>query len=300
MPDYVRFLPAPLRDGLAEPTSTWWQWRADVRVHVARVVRPDAPARVVLAHGAGAYSAVMAPLVCAVVGDRAELVMPDLPLFGRTEVCDRSSVTYQDWIDLLCDLIRSEADGRPTVLLGGSIGGMLAYEVAGRLGPDVVHASIVTCLLDPADPQALAATANSLSMAKMMPTLLRLLRPWSRRLWVKIRWLAKADRLSTDPELGEEFLNDPLGADAPVPLSFIDSWVHHPHLDPGTYPGPPLVLAHPADDIWSRPEISARFLARLSSPTRFRLLHSCGHFPMEQPGLNQLNDEIERLVGAPA
>ncbi|NKX52715.1 alpha/beta hydrolase, partial [Arthrobacter deserti] len=34
----------------------------------------------------------------------------------------------------LCDFVAAEDDGRPLVLLGASIGGMLAYEVAATTG----------------------------------------------------------------------------------------------------------------------------------------------------------------------
>lgn len=54
----------------------------------------------------------------------------------------------------LCDFVETEDDGRPLILLGASIGGMIAYEVAERSG--LVTEVAATCLLDPRDKQVRA------------------------------------------------------------------------------------------------------------------------------------------------
>ncbi|PRC55032.1 alpha/beta hydrolase, partial [Mycobacterium sp. ITM-2017-0098] len=76
------------------------------------------------------------PAAAVAAGDGVDVLAPDLPLYGDTVEPDPSRVRYDDWVDLLCDLVRAEraADPRPLVLFGASMGGMLAYEVAARTG----------------------------------------------------------------------------------------------------------------------------------------------------------------------
>ena len=53
----------------------------------------------------------------------------------------------------------------------------------------------------------------------------------------------------------------------------------------------PVVLAHPADDRWTSPELSEPFLTSMEKvPTRLVLLERAGHFPVEEPGREQLDD----------
>ncbi|GAA3167799.1 hypothetical protein GCM10020255_054430 [Rhodococcus baikonurensis] len=144
---------------MPEPTTTWWEWNGNT-VHVARAVVPDAPVRVLGIHGAGGYSGALWPFAGIGVKLGAEVLFPDLPLYGDTVVGDPAGVRYEQWVELLCDLVRAEkaADDRPLVLLGASIGGLLAYEVAARTG--LADAVVATCLLDPSNPSARAAAAR--------------------------------------------------------------------------------------------------------------------------------------------
>lgn len=60
----------------------------------------------------------------------------------------------------------------------------------------------------------------------------------------------------------------------------------------GSISQPPVILLHPGEDRWTAPELSERFLARLGGPTRAARLRGCGHFPVEEPGFQQLLDEV--------
>lgn len=59
--DYQAHFPEALRctpDSL--PTEEHWRWRG-LDVHLDRLAMPDAPAKIIVLHGAGAYGRVMAP-----------------------------------------------------------------------------------------------------------------------------------------------------------------------------------------------------------------------------------------------
>ena len=299
--EYAAFVPDRYLGTMVEPTTTWFQWR-DVRVHVARAVVPDAAARVMVIHGGGGYSGALWPAAAVAAGEGVEVLAPDLPLYGDTVVPDPAAVRYDDWVDLLCDLVRAERanDDRPLILFGASMGGMLAYEVAARTGD--VAAVMATCLLDVSDPAARAAATRFAWMGRPAPSLLKAVDPVVGRVMLPIRWLADMLAMSSDPALARLCASDPRGGGARVPLGFLASWMAYRHTPPEAYSGAPVTLVAPAADAWTPPELSIAFLQRISGPTRMVMLERCGHFPIEEPGLGQLRGAAQRVLNevAPA
>ena len=283
---YAEFLPARYVENLAPPTSTWWPWRGN-RVHIARAPAPGADVRMMLIHGGGGYSGALWPVATVAAGG-VDVLAPDLPLYGDTVVAQPSRVRYQDWVALLTDLVRAEraADPRPLILFGASMGGMLAYEVAARTGQ--VAAVVATCLLDVSDPAARAAATRYPFLGRPAPAVLRALDPALGRLRVPIRWLADMTQMSTDPALSRLCAADPRGGGASVPLGFVSSWMSFRHIAPEDFTAAPVTLVAPTADTWTPPELSIRFLQRVSAPTTLVTLENCGHYPIEEPGLDQL------------
>ena len=283
---YAEFLPARYVENLAPPTSTWWPWRGN-RVHIARAPAPGADVRMMLIHGGGGYSGALWPVATVAAGG-VDVLAPDLPLYGDTVVAQPSLVRYQDWVALLTDLVRAEraADPRPLILFGASMGGMLAYEVAARTGQ--VAAVVATCLLDVSDPAARAAATRYPFLGRPAPAVLRALDPALGRLRVPIRWLADMTQMSTDPALSRLCAADPRGGGASVPLGFVSSWMSFRHIAPEDFTAAPVTLVAPTADTWTPPELSIRFLQRVSAPTTLVTLENCGHYPIEEPGLDQL------------
>ena len=103
-----------------------------------------------LVHGAGGNSAAMRPYAAHLSELGACVTVPDLPGYGRTTIAHPERVRYADWQQHMVDLVRQENDGRPLVLMGASMGGMLAYDAAAATG--LASHLIVTCLLDPREP----------------------------------------------------------------------------------------------------------------------------------------------------
>lgn len=293
--DYSKFMPDRYTDHMPAPTPTWWEWNGNT-VHVARAVVPDAPVRVLGIHGAGGYSGALWPFAGIGVKLGAEVLFPDLPLYGDTVVADPAGVRYEQWVDLLCDLVRAEkaADDRPLVLLGASIGGLLAYEVAARTG--LADAVVATCLLDPSDPSARAAAARFGPMGVYGAPLMRRTERLVGRIRVPIRWVADVANMSSNRELATLCATDPRGGGVRVPLGFLSSYFSFEHTAPEAFRTTPVLLTHPADDRWTPPELSLQFLRRINAPTEFVMLDGCGHFPVEEPGLTQFHDAVDTLL----
>lgn len=293
--DYAEFVPATYAANMTAPTSTWWQWRGR-RVHIARAIVPDAAVRVMVIHGGGGYSGALWPVAAVAAGEGVDVLAPDLPLYGDTEAADPSAVRYDDWVDLLRDLVRLEraSDPRPLVLFGASMGGLLAYEVAARTG--LVAAVVATCLLDMSDPEARAGATRFAWMGRPAPALLRTIEPVLGGIRLPIRWLADMANMSSDPRLSRLCASDPRGGGVRVPLGFLSSWMNFRHTAPEDFDAAPVTLVAPAADKWTRPELSIRFLQRISAPTTLIMLDNCGHFPIEEPGLTRMREAMRATV----
>lgn len=272
-----------------------WAWR-DCRIHIATATAANAPVRVLAIHGAGGHSGALWPFAALAAERGAEVIFPDMPLYGRTEVPTPNNVRYADWIDMLCDLVVAERarDSRPLVLFGASMGGMLAYEVAARTGE--VADVIATCLLDPSDATARSHAARYGPVGRHAPALLKFAVPAFGKVRVPVRWLMDIGKMSLDPELSRTCADDPLGGGVSVPLAFLASFLSFRHRAPEEYAGPKVTLVHPAADTWTPPESSIAFLRRIPVPTALVMLDGCGHFPVEEPGLSQLVATMEDIA----
>ncbi|WP_280304434.1 alpha/beta hydrolase [Nocardia neocaledoniensis] len=293
---YQRFLPPRSRAAaVTEPESTWWHWRGR-RVHVARARREDAPVRLLALHGAGGHAGLLWPLLGAAAGEGISVAALDFPLYGDTVEPRPRRVRYRDWVELVCDFVRAETadDDRPLVVFGASMGGLLGYEAAARTGR-IAHV-VATCLLDPADPEARRAAARWDRLGALPAGPLGAAGALTGGLRVPIRWLVDMANMSLDPALARHCATDPRGGGVRVPVGFLVDYLRFTHTAPESFTAAPVTLVHPAEDRWTPPELSARFLRRVAAPTRAVLLDGCGHFPVEEPGVTQLADTLREIV----
>ena len=296
MNQYASFLPQTRKDSLIPPVSEWWPWRKHL-VHLFRIHDVNAPVRLLVVHGAGAHGGALWPIASLLAGRRIDLTAVDLPLYGRTVTESRGTVTYEDWVALLVDLIAYEDDGRPVILLGASLGGFLSVEAAAR--SHMVAAVVATCLLDPTESDARSAMTRFGSLALAFVPLLRLVRGPLARIPVRISWIANLRNMGRDPNLGRLCANDARGGGAWVPLGFLASYMQHPHSQARTK-RVPVHLMHPELDEWTPVALSESTLQTLPGPTTSQLLRSCGHFPLEEPGLQDLLNGIEEVAAGAA
>jgi alpha-beta hydrolase superfamily lysophospholipase len=201
-------------------------------------------------------------------------------------------------VDCVADLLQAEqaADPRPLVILGASMGGLLGYSAAARVG-GVAHL-IATCLLDPSDARtwpALSRWGGATTMRLLRP-LLRRVSPRLGRLQLPLRWLVPMHRIANDPTLAGLCVSDAYGGGNRAPLGFLASYVHStPELAPEAFHATPVTLAHPGDDRWTPAAMSIAFLERIAAPKRHVVLEGAGHFPVEEPGLAQLVGVLETV-----
>lgn len=254
-------------------------------MHIARASRADAPAHVLVVHGAGGHSGALWPIAALLASRGLDVSAVDLPLYGRTTSPDPAVVRYDDWVELLRDLVEAERDDRPLILLGASIGGLLAYEVAA--GSAHVVAVAATCLLDPRDWRARAHMTRFGLVGILGRPLSVLARGRVARAMIPMSAVADLSKMSRDRGLSRLCATDPRGGAAKVSLGFLASYLRYPHTPPERN-ATPITLNHPSRDAWTPVELSARVLSRAAGPAKLVMLRECGHFPIEEPGLSDL------------
>ncbi|MEE6289224.1 alpha/beta hydrolase [Georgenia sp. MJ173] len=271
-----------------------WRWRS-WDLHVEHVGDPQAPTRFLLIHGAGGNAAAMWPFAAHLAGCGALVTVVDLPGYGRTRAHRRTTVTYDDWRAVLIHVAARIDDDRPLVLVGASMGGMLALETAAVSGlGDLV---IATCLLDVADPGVRAASVRAPWMARAGARLSRFIAGPVRHAHLPLRWAAPMSTISNDPGLSAAVLRDPRGGGGTMPLAWFRSFLEaEPVVSPPDYAGPPVLLVHPGADRWTPTRLSTTYLSALAGRTRVVELPGCGHFPVEEPGFQLLLDTVAAEV----
>ncbi len=285
------------------PREEYWRWRG-LDVHLDRVEAPSSPIKVIVLHGAGAYGRVMAP--AAVLAQRYgyETVAPDLPGYGLTRV-PRKRMTYDLWIDCVCDLIALERarDDRPIVLFGVSLGGLLAYQAAARAGG--IAALIATTLADPGEASVRRGFARHPLLGSVGLWLLEHLAFVTDGLPLPMALMSRMNRISNKPELSEIVMRDRLGGGSWVPARFLRTLMTTPlEVEPERFTACPVLLAHPGDDRMTDIALSRRFFERLAAPKRMVVLDGASHMPTEHPGIDQLEhaviEMLETIGGRPS
>jgi alpha-beta hydrolase superfamily lysophospholipase len=291
---YQKLIPSSSTGTAIRSESMFWLWNS-LRVHVLNVGRPDAPVRMVMLHGAGGNAAAMQPFAERLAELGAYVSVPDLPGYGLTEVPDRSSVTYEQWHLLTVDMLTSIKDSRPLVVLGASIGGVLAYDAVAVSG--AADALVVTCLLDPREAAFRERLSWSPVLGRYAGSLLRWFAGPLKKMRVPIRLVADMGNISNSPALTRAVVRDRRGGGVWMPLGWMRSFLEWTvRVEPESFAAVPVLMVHPGEDRWTPLEISQPFFDRIAAPKELVVLEGAGHFPIEQPGLDQMVGAVGSLI----
>jgi alpha-beta hydrolase superfamily lysophospholipase len=212
-------------------------------------------------------------------------------------VCRAEDVSYDNWIQVVSDLIDAEIerDGRPVVLFGVSLGGMLAYQAACRSGE--VSGVIATTLADPSDRATREQLARHPMLARLGGPLLTSLRPITDSISLPIKWLSRMHHVSNEPEIVKLLVKDRTSAGSWVPLRFMRTLMgSRPLIAPEDFELCPVLLAHPEVDRMTPLRFSRSFYDRLGGDKELVILENAGHMPLETPGIDQLERAVLRFL----
>lgn len=114
---------------------------------------------------------------------------------------------------------------------------------------------------------------------------------------VPMRMASKMSALVNQPDTLKVFMKDKTSAGNSVSLAFLDSYLHyHPEIAPENFNICPILLTQPAKDRWTPLNLSTPFLNRIHQvPVTTVMLENAGHYPLEQPGLSQMVNNIDNF-----
>jgi len=300
--DLQEYLPERLRlADEAAPSEEFWDWRGH-RVHLDRYVNADAPAKIVQHHGVGTNGRQMSLIVGAPLARRGfETVALDNLGYGLTQVKPGTVPSYEDWVDLVVDFLAYEQsrDDRPIVLYGLSAGGMLTYHVAAKAPKGTLRGIVGMTFLDQREQQVRDDTSHDKMTSRLGVPLMGLLaRTPAARVTVPMTLASKMSALVNNRAALKIMTADRTSAGNWVSVRFLASYMNYvPAVEPETFAACPVLLTQPAEDRWSPLELSQPVLSRIRRvPVDTVMLTNAGHYPIEEPGLQQMQDAIAEFV----
>lgn len=112
----------------------------------------------------------------------------------------------------------------------------------------------------------------------------------AKRVKVPMKLVSKMSALVNDPQALTVCLADKTSAGNSVSVAFLDSYLNYkPVTAPEDFDVCPILLTQPADDRWTPLHLAESFLKRITKvPVETVMLENAGHYPLEQPGLDQM------------
>jgi alpha-beta hydrolase superfamily lysophospholipase len=236
-----------------------------------------------------------------------ETIAIDMPEYGLTRGAAGSRVRYDDWVRAGIDLVSVELarDDRPIILYGLSAGGMLAYQVAAATGQ--VAGVVGMCFLDQSVQQVADETALNRAMSRLgAPVVQFAARTPLSGVRMPMRVASKMHTLVNDRDALKACLRDRTSAGNAMTMTFLNSYIdYRPAVEPEDFEVCPILLTQPGADRWTPLHLSEIFLSRIGQvPVRTVILQGASHYPIEEPGLDQMVDSIEAFIreqlGGPA
>jgi alpha-beta hydrolase superfamily lysophospholipase len=277
-----------------EPREHFITWN-NSRIHIDHYENNHSPAKIILLHGVGGNGRLLSFIGAPLSRCGYEIISPDLPGYGLS-IVNKKKVLYTDWVELGCHLVESELkkDDRPVFLFGLSAGGMLAYQVAAKCPQ--IKGVIATNLLDQRNQAVRDHSAGNIIVSRLGILGLKLLSKVTGEMLLPMKVLANLKAIVNDNRVMRLLLNDPTSSGTKVPVNFVLSLIRHkPVTEPENF-SIPVLMVHPELDKWTPVEISNIFFNRIGSEKELVILKNAGHFPIEQPGLDQLRDGVNGFI----
>ena len=247
----------------------------------------------VLFHGVGGNGRLLSFIAAPLAKRGYKVVCPDLPGYGYTEY--EGIPSYKTWIETGVHIVRQELQrSKKIFVLGLSAGGMLTYNIACLAHG--VSGIIVTTLLDNRLKPVRNYSAKNKLQGRITLPLLRFIPKQMRRLKIPVKTITNMKAIVNNDRVLSLLLQDKRGAGSSVHLGLLCSMMESiPAVEPEAFEIP-LLLCHPEKDCWTPEWISRLFFDRIRSPKQLCTLKNAGHFPIEQPGITQLEESVVSFI----
>lgn len=281
------------------PQEEHWDWHGN-NVHLDAYRNPDAKVKIILFHGVGTNGRQMTTIIGRPLAiDGYEVIAIDMPLYGVTEIKQKKTISYDDWVQLGSDYIDYELtrDSRPVFLYGLSAGGMETYHAACK--NKKVKGIIGMTFLDQRSQLVRNETANNAFWSHMGTLLAGLaVKTGMGGMKMKMSVCSKMSALCNNENCLKEMLSDPSSAGNRVPMKFIHSYMtYQPETEPEKFDICPVLLTQPENDKWTPLYLSEPFLNRIRNvPVTIKRLENGSHYPVEKMALEQLHAYITEFI----
>lgn len=266
----------------------------NIKVHIDHYKVKNAKARIILLHGVGGNGRLLSFIAVPLVRNGIEVICPDLPLYGYTEY--KGTITYETWVKCGIAIVQELShDTLPAFLMGLSAGGMLAYQIATQCPS--IKGILATCILDQRNKYIRRRTARNAFISHIgnifLPSTYKIVGSLS----IPMKMVSNMKKITNNNELTKLLMQDKKSSGARVPLAFIHSMLNPVILiEPECYTKCPFLLVHPGDDHWTDITLSRLFFDRLACHKEIHILEGAGHFPIEETGLQQLEDYCVEFI----
>lgn len=281
------------------PTEEWWDWKGN-KVHLDCFRNPNSKVKVILLHGVGTNGRQLSMILGGPLSkDGFETIAIDMPTYGLTKVKKGTLITYDDWVNLASDYIDYELskDNRPIVLYGLSAGGMETYHVA--CVNKKVKGIIGMTFLDQNSQQVRDETTNNLFMSRVAIPMTKIsTKIGLSNFRLKMSVASKMSALCNNPDAMKVFMTDKTSAGNSATMKFLESYCYPKiYINPEEFDICPILLTQPDKDRWTPLHLSMPFLNRIKKvDVKVVKLENGGHYPIEQPALNQMHDAIVEFI----
>lgn len=290
---YQKFFPEELQINEKNlPIEEWWDWD-DYHIHLDRMSVINSKIKVILIHGAGGNGRLLAPYARMLQVHGYDVVSPDLPPYGLSYSDSLKPIDYDDWIKIITEFIQQEVklDGKPIILLGASIGGMLAYHAASI--SKQVKGLIVTTFVDTSNGKVRDHIAPNKVIGRLGKFMMNRFPFVMDSFQISISKVSRMKFITNNFELTNLIMNDPRAAGTVIPFRFIRTLLNmKPLIEPEDFQECPILLIHPEVDPMTPFSLSEPFYTRLQCKKRCVILEGAGHFPIEHPDVEQMKSAI--------
>lgn len=255
-------------------------------IHIDHYKPKNPKGTVVIFHGVGGNGRLLSFIAVPLWKNGYEVICPDLPLYGYTQYCN--PVSYTTWVDCGVKLVNYfQRDDSALFLFGLSAGGMLAYQVACECSN--IQGVMATCILDQRIPLVTKSTASNAVMGTVGKRLLKWFHTPFAGLKMPMKLVSNMRSIVNDKELAKLLMADTKAAGASIPIEFLYTMLY-PDIktEPEDFTKCPFLLVHPEQDNWTDLSLSRLFYDKMACEKDVKLLKSAGHFPIETPGLKEL------------
>lgn len=281
-----------------KPHEYYWNWN-DYRVHVDAYPNTKAPAKVILLHGVGTNGRQMSLILGRPLAQKGyETFALDLPGYGLTQYPSKKEIRYDHWVKLVNDFVNEQAqkDDRPIFLYGLSAGGMLTLHVA--MQNKHVDGIIGMTFLDQEFKDVQKGTMRFSALSPvLLPSMKAVAHTPLKQITLPMSLVSKMSKLTNDPEALRIMLADKTSAGNSMSVEFLNSYMHYQKPYPLTqFNQAPVLLTQPEQDQWTPLKLSQPVLKQLKVPYRVMSLQNGGHYPVEQPALDQLVKYSDQFI----